>query len=492
MTALRAPFPYFGGKSRAASLVWEALGDVPNFVEPFFGSGAVLLGRPTRPRTETVNDLNAMLANFWRALKHDPEAVAAHADYPVNECDLHARHRWLVNQVEFRERMRRDPDHYDARVAGWWVWGISMWIGGGWCATGDDETCDSARVPLIQGHAGVTKHRGVDARGREDSSNHAKRQRQDAGAGVVKISDRDEVDPGARRPHLGGAGHGTGVHSSALGGRPDVPEQMPKLGVSAPGNGSSIGGVHRESERLSVEPGERIPQVANPGRGVDAPARFSKSSPREKKPYTDARGRGVHRRALSEQVPLLTGDGIDPHSVARRDVEDDPVGGAKRPNLGSASSLGVLGPIARKQLVEEFVRLAARLRDVRVCCGDWSRVLTPAVTTGHGLTGVLLDPPYELGERASGLYAHDGTENLCASVRKWALENGDDPLMRIAYCGYGDGPDEELTRAGWRFVEWKAQGGFGAQRKVGKNENAHRERIWLSPHCLIGQRGLFA
>jgi DNA adenine methylase len=41
---LRAPFPWFGGKSRAAHLVWAAFGDVPNYVEPFFGSGAVLLG----------------------------------------------------------------------------------------------------------------------------------------------------------------------------------------------------------------------------------------------------------------------------------------------------------------------------------------------------------------------------------------------------------------------------------------------------------------
>ena len=46
MLPLKAPFPYFGGKSRAAPLIWEALGDVPNYVEPFFGSWRVLLGRP--------------------------------------------------------------------------------------------------------------------------------------------------------------------------------------------------------------------------------------------------------------------------------------------------------------------------------------------------------------------------------------------------------------------------------------------------------------
>ena len=46
---LRAPFPWFGGKSRAADLIWPRFGDVPNYVEPFAGSLAVLLGRPTAP-----------------------------------------------------------------------------------------------------------------------------------------------------------------------------------------------------------------------------------------------------------------------------------------------------------------------------------------------------------------------------------------------------------------------------------------------------------
>jgi hypothetical protein len=60
--------------------------------------------------------------------------VAEHADWPVNEADLHARHRWLVAQDEFRRRMKREPKFFDAQVAGWWVWGLCQWIGGGWCA----------------------------------------------------------------------------------------------------------------------------------------------------------------------------------------------------------------------------------------------------------------------------------------------------------------------------------------------------------------------
>src|SRR6185369_15826213 len=91
---LKAPFPWFGGKSRVADLVWSRFGDdVPNYVEPFAGSLAVLLAREGRPKTETVNDKDAFLSNFWRALQTDPEQVAYHADWPVSECDLLARHR---------------------------------------------------------------------------------------------------------------------------------------------------------------------------------------------------------------------------------------------------------------------------------------------------------------------------------------------------------------------------------------------------------------
>ncbi len=108
-----------------------------NYVEPFAGSLAVLLARPHQPRLETVNDKDCYLANFWRALKEDPAGVTAAADWPVNEADLHARHKWLVARADFREQMKTDPAFFDAKIAGWWVWGICQWIGSGWCSRAD-------------------------------------------------------------------------------------------------------------------------------------------------------------------------------------------------------------------------------------------------------------------------------------------------------------------------------------------------------------------
>lgn len=134
---MKAPFTYFGGKLHAAPLLWSRFGaDCGNYVEPFFGSGAVWLNRPTEFRGwATVNDLDGNVANVWRSMVHSPEAVADAACWPVNECDLHARHLWLVNNAgRMAERLMADPDYCEPRAAGWWIWGACSWIGGGWCA----------------------------------------------------------------------------------------------------------------------------------------------------------------------------------------------------------------------------------------------------------------------------------------------------------------------------------------------------------------------
>lgn len=132
---MRAPFPWFGGKRKVAAEVWRRFGEVKNYVEPFFGSGAVLLARQKPMGIETINDKDGYVANFWRAVRHDPELTAHFAANPVNENDLHARHAWLVVQRELlRAKLEGDPDFYCAKIAGYWVWGICCWIGAGFCS----------------------------------------------------------------------------------------------------------------------------------------------------------------------------------------------------------------------------------------------------------------------------------------------------------------------------------------------------------------------
>jgi hypothetical protein len=400
---LQSPYPYFGGKRRAAAIAWRALGNCPNYVEPFFGSGAVLLARPHEPKIETINDLDCAVPNFWRAVQHDPDAVAEWCSWPISEVDLHARHRWLVaRKADLREKMIADPDFYDAKFAGWWVWGISMWIGSGWCK--DARTSEQRKRP----EAGASNSgKGVHARGLP--------------AGKTPIIDNV----------------GVGVHKLSV--------QKPLI------NHCNGGGVH--SKDLS----RKIPDL-----------------------YTRGFGRGIRsaapERGLSEQIPDLQGQ--------RR--------GVRMPNL--ASERGVHGAESPPCL-EWFRALSDRLRRVRVICGDWSRVVTDSVigttksrNSGMNPCGIFLDPPYPEG-RTPELYSHDDLQ-LAAKVAAWASEKGDDPDVRIVLAGYEDSYD---MPADWRCIAWKALRGYGGA----ENENRHRERLWLSPHCRDvnaedAQRGLFA
>jgi DNA adenine methylase len=327
---MKAPFPYFGGKSRVAADVWARIGDVPRYIEPFAGSLAVLLARPEPwSGREIVNDSDGLLVNAWRGMAKDPEAVAEHADWPATEPDLHARHAWLVGQREdITRRLEGDPGWFDAKAAAWWLWGIGLWIGGGWCS----------------------------------------------GTGPWRVVEVDSND-------------GRGIHRQLL---------------------------HAGND-----------------------------------------GQGIHRQLLH--------------------AGDDGQGDAR-----------VVG-WRRDRLLAAFQPIAERLRDALVMCGDWSRVVTPAVMHGSGKgrgagvsAGVFLDPPYGLGERVGGLYAHDA-KDVTRDVEAWCRQYGDDDRLRIALCGY----EGEYDLPGWSVLHWKSKGGYSGQSEASSRAraNSRRERVWFSPHC---------
>jgi DNA adenine methylase len=124
-------------------------------------------------------------------------------------------------------------------------------------------------------------------------------------------------------------------------------------------------------------------------------------------------------------------------------------------------------------------QLSERLRGVRVCCGDWSRVCGPTPTVKQGLTAVFLDPPYGVEDRADCYDGGHDDREVSAKVREWCLENQEDRQLRIALCGYEGEHDMPDT---WECLPWKARGGFGSQSQDG-NDNCRRERIWFSPSC---------
>ena len=132
---LKAPFPYFGGKTKIADTVWHLLGDVRNYVEPFAGSAAVLLARPAGfDGPETLNDLSCFIVNTWRAISRDSDGLAVLLVGPVCEVNTEAEHYSLATQeVTLRDRLG-DPEFFDSRLAAYWIRGANEWIGSGWAS----------------------------------------------------------------------------------------------------------------------------------------------------------------------------------------------------------------------------------------------------------------------------------------------------------------------------------------------------------------------
>jgi len=361
----KTPWPWFGGKADAAPAVWEALGDVEHYCEPFAGSLAVLLRRPhpaNRPyHSETVNDLDGLLCNAWRSIQLSPEATAEAASWPVCEADLHARHLALVRWREERqiERLMADPHWHDPVMGGWWIWGMSAWIGSGWC---------SGRGPWVVGADGRIE----------------KRKRAEA----------------------------TGASRS-------------------------------------------LPYLSGDGQGVNQP--------------------GVREPGVSRNLPHLSSDGQGVNQP-----------GVREPGVGEEPDYH---PMTMPEVRRWMRYLSARLRHVRILNGDWKRAVTSGVLQNlsvrkGGVCGAFLDPPYAYGIREADIYACD-SGSVAGEVRAWCEEHGDNPRYRIVLAGF-DTEHAELERHGWRVVQWYRNGFLkGGMAKQGeRGTQQHRERLWLSPHCL--------
>ena len=73
---MKALLNYPGAKWRLADRIVALMPPHKSYLEPFFGSGAVLFTKQPSP-IETVNDIDGEIVNFFRVLRERPEALAA-------------------------------------------------------------------------------------------------------------------------------------------------------------------------------------------------------------------------------------------------------------------------------------------------------------------------------------------------------------------------------------------------------------------------------
>ncbi len=83
-------FSWFGGKYMHLSWLLPLLPECHTYVEPFGGSGAVLLNRSPSP-VEVWNDIDGHLVNFFRVLREKPEELIAQL-----QMTLYSREEYVV------------------------------------------------------------------------------------------------------------------------------------------------------------------------------------------------------------------------------------------------------------------------------------------------------------------------------------------------------------------------------------------------------------
>lgn len=72
---MRAVFKYPGSKWSMAKQIISFFPAHHSYLEPFFGSGAILFNKP-RSNIETVNDLDNNVINLFKCIRNDPERLA--------------------------------------------------------------------------------------------------------------------------------------------------------------------------------------------------------------------------------------------------------------------------------------------------------------------------------------------------------------------------------------------------------------------------------
>ena len=430
---LAAPFPFYGGKRNFAKIVWERFGEVTRYIEPFAGSLAVLLRNPQDPLPrggEVVCDKSPFIPNFWRAVKCDPAAVAWWADYPTIHHDLRARHKWLLEWARAnRARVWDDPNYYNPQAAGWWAWGMSSWVGAGFCMGADAPD----RVPHLHdtpGGLGVQTQRLT----LPDKRPHIKEHPGGPGVQMQRI----DVPDG--RPFLQGHPGGLGVSMA----RTDLEDGAVR--DTRPSVFSHPGGQGVQTQNLSLP--DVVPHVESRpgGQGVQA----QRLTLPDKRPYVCDTGHG--------QGCQMAVRGAD-------ESEDYPLNGSR--------------------LQPWMLELCRRLKRTVVLHRDWRSAVTNKMLMREKgrswVVGVFLDPPYIVseGNRSKTIYQSDldGTSDDAArDSYAWAVEHGETERFRIAFCcRHGDFPLPD----GWTSSIKEFPGVTDPERR-----KRHKDEIMFSPHCL--------
>lgn len=98
MSARKTPISYYGGKQRMASKIIKLIPEHKQYVEPFFGGGAVFFKKEPS-EVEVINDLDERVINFYRVMKTDFEALNTMIQGTLHSEADYRRAKYILSDV---------------------------------------------------------------------------------------------------------------------------------------------------------------------------------------------------------------------------------------------------------------------------------------------------------------------------------------------------------------------------------------------------------
>ncbi len=220
---------------------------------------------------ETICDKDGFVANAWRGMQFAPDELARYCDWPVNHADLNARRKYLNDNQHLLLRLCDDPEYYDAKMAGYWIWAMSCWIGSG----------------LVRPKAmpDVTNAKGVHKTGLYDANRYPDRLSE---KGVHKKS------VAGKRPALGN--DGIGINHQAV---QDPSRNRPQVALQ--------GGIHALCQ---------VPPLSREGQGINQqiPLLNHETGVCRRPTFGASGASGMHKAPLIDEDPTAPLDVRDPYT----------------------------------------------------------------------------------------------------------------------------------------------------------------------------------
>lgn len=147
---LKAPLKIIGGKQKTRDVIYALKpADTSIFVEPFLGSGAVMIGLEGTS-ADFVNDFNSDIIHFYRQLQSNPSALFEHIQYRLARLRKEGKEYFLKLRDEDRASMTDV-----ARAA--WLYIINKSCFNGIIRYSAEGKCNSSYCGTSEGRGWITE-----------------------------------------------------------------------------------------------------------------------------------------------------------------------------------------------------------------------------------------------------------------------------------------------------------------------------------------------